>query len=672
MAMYFGACYYPEHWPESRWAHDAKLMREAGFNVVRIGEFAWNDLEPEEGRFDFAWLDRCIALLADEGIRVILGTPTASPPKRIMDRHPEIYKRDMYGHIRGFGTRMHYCFNAEAYVPYVRSIVGAMAEHYKNHPSVIGWQIDNEFGCSDTTWCYCDNCKAAFQRWLRAKYGTVEAVNEAWGTVVWNNRYESFEAIETPKLTVYQLHNPGLQLDFRRFSSDAIRAFMNIQVELLRAAAPGQPITHNMMGTFNEIDYYKLSETLDVAGLDIYPNFPNGEAINPYTPALFHDATRGFKGGAGYWVLEHQSGTPGGNIMKPTPKPGELRRWTYQSLAHGADAIVYFRWRTATFGAEEYWHGILQHSGVPGRKYDEVRRVGQEFAALAPELEGTVVRHRAAIVRSFENDWAFAIQPHTPGYEYLRGVKNYHRYFIERGDGVDVVSPEADWSEYRLVMLPNAAIVDDALVRKVYRFVEDGGTVILDFRAGSKLPDNRMRPEVLPGPFGPLLGIAIDDYGVIPLEDAQGVSFGDDGETCQARVWYDVVETTDPETEILAVFATDYFAGAPAVTRRRAGRGAAYYVATELDREGMAKLLDRACEEAGATPAWRVEHPEVEVSIRAASDRRIAFAINHGTESAVVRPPAGSVTLVGDATPIEGTDELSLPPNGVLVFRFSE
>ncbi|WP_309118270.1 beta-galactosidase [Paenibacillus sp.] len=663
--MYFGACYYPEQWPEERWATDAKLMREAGFNVVRIGEFAWNDFEPREGTFDFDWLDRCVALLANEGIRVILGTPTASPPKWIMDRHPELYKRDMYGHARGFGTRMHYCFNGPEYLPYVRNIVGAMAARYKDHPSVVGWQIDNEFGCSDTTWCYCDRCKAAFQRWLRSKYGTIEAVNEAWGTVVWNHRYASFEEIETPKLTVYQLHNPSLQLDFRRFSSDAVRDFMNVQVELLRAAAPRQPITHNMMGTFNEIDYYKLSETLDVAGLDLYPNFPHNERINPYAPALFHDATRGFKN-ANYWVLEHQSGTPGGNILKETPKPGELRRWTYQSIARGADAVVYFRWRTATFGAEEYWHGILQHSGVPGRKFEEVRRVGAEVLKLAPYLDGTTVRNDVAIVRSFDNDWAFAIQPHTPGYEYLRQVRNYHRYFVECGAGVDVVSQSADFGAYRVVILPNLAIVDDALADKIADFVEAGGAAVLDFRAGSKLPDNRMRAEVLPGPFGPLLGIAIDDYGIIPLDRKQRVTFEDDGTACEASVWYDVIEPNGAET--VASFASDYFAGAPAITRRRHGRGLAYYVGTELDRAGVRKLLDAVLTAQGAMPAWTVDHPEVEVSVRSNGNRRVTFAINHASVPVSIRPPAGSVDLLAAEPGAACPGETLLQPNDVFVF----
>ncbi|MCD9023139.1 beta-galactosidase [Cohnella silvisoli] len=667
--MYFGACYYAEQWPEERWERDISLMREAGFNLVRLTEFAWNKIERSEGQFTFDWLDRLIEMFGSAGIQVILGTPTASPPKWIMDRHPDMYKRDMYGHVRGFGTRMHYCFNNADYPSYIRKLVGAMTERYKNNANVIGWQIDNEFGCVDTTWCYCDTCKAAFQGWLKRKYSTIDALNESWGTVVWNNMYNSFEEIETPKLTVYQLHNPGYQLDFRRFSSEAVCRFQDIQIGIIRSAAPHQKITHNMMGTFNEIDYYKLAKPLDISGLDVYANFPDNEPINPYTPALHHDMTRGFKQ-ANYWVLEHQSGTPGAHILKVTPKPGELRRWTYQSIAHGADALLYFRWRTAVAGAEQHWHGILQHSGVPGRKYDEVRQVGAELAKLAPHLDGSIVCNQAAIIRCFDNDWVFDIQPHNPGYKYLRQVKNYHRYFIEKHTGVDVVSPTADFTKYNFIILPHLALVDDALADKIYRYVEIGGTVVMDFRAGAKLPDNRMRSEVLPGPFKKLLGIEIDDYGIIPEGESQQLQFLDGKGVSSAgyasSIWYDVVD--NKTAEVVAEFTSDYFAECPAVTCNAYGKGKAYYIATELDASARTRLLDRICKETGALPEWNVDHPLVEVTVRRREEQNIYFVLNHSNDLVSFTPPTGSVNLFTDE-PL--ATEVELEPNGVLVFSNS-
>ncbi len=662
--MYFGACYYPEHWPEERWATDVKLMQEAGFNLVRIGEFAWTRMEPEEGRFAFDWLDRIIGMLGDAGIKVVLGTPTASPPKWIMDRHPDLYKRDEYGHVRGFGTRMHYCFNNPEYPHYVRSIVGAMAERYKDHPHVIGWQIDNEFGCVGTTRCYCDTCKTAFQAWLQTKYGTVQALNEAWGTVVWNNEYRSFEEIETPKLTVYPLHNPGMQLDYRTFASDAVRRFMNIQVDLIRGAAPHQKITHNMMGIFNDIDYYALSRTLDVAGLDLYPNFPEGEPIHPYTPALQHDATRGFKM-RNYWIMEFQSGTPGANILKTPARPGDLRRWTYQAIAHGADALLYFRWRTAVLGSEQYWHGILQHSGVPGRKYAEVKRVGEELKQLEPFLTGSVIRHDAAIVRDYRNEWVFEIQPHHPDYSYMRQVKNIHRYFFDRHNGVDVIAPDADWEPYKLLILPHLAISDERLTEKIYRFVQSGGVILTDFRAGTKLPDNRMRSEVTPGPLRELLGIGIDDYGILAAEDEQRVRFEGDAASeagYDARIWFDVIETKGAET--VASFVSDYYAGTPAVTCHTYGEGQAYYAGTELAPDALYRLLDRLCDASGIVPEWAPYAQGLEVAIRRREGARIYFLINHSTIAVTIEPPAGCVDLLGGG---EAPSRLEIAAGDVVV-----
>ncbi|MFD0715887.1 beta-galactosidase [Paenibacillus sp. GCM10027626] len=666
--MYFGACYYPEHWPEERWERDAELMLKAGFNTLRIGEFAWTRLERYEGQFTFDWLDRCLRVFGEAGIKVILGTPTAGPPKWLMDRHPDLYKRDALGHVRGFGTRMHYCFNNDVYLSYVRRIVGAMAEHYKNNPSVVGWQIDNEFGCADTTWCYCDRCQSAFRSWLERKYGDIDALNEAWGTVVWNQTYNSFDEVPLPRLTTYDLHNPGLQLDFRRFSSDAIVRFQSVQAELLRRAAPHQPVTHNMMGPFGEIDYYKLSGELDIAGLDVYPNFPNGERINPYTPALHHDITRGLKNGSGYWILEHQSGTPGGNVMKTTPEPGELRRWTYQSIAHGADALLYFRWRTALFGGEQFWHGILQHSGVPGRKYDEVKQVGEELRKLAPLLAGSVVRNKAAIVRCYENEWVFDIQPQSPGYSYMAGVKRYHRYFQRSQAGVDIISPDADFSPYQLVILPNLMMADEAMAEKLRVYAENGGTAVLDFRAGAKSADNRMYADVLPGPFKALLGIEIDDYGIIEAdgERQRQLAFAGEERTYEAEVWYDVIHRLGDDVEVIAEFTSGYINGAPAVTRRRVGAGNAYYIATAPDDAALERLLDGIVCKSDARPEWVSGHPDVESAARRKGERCILFAINHADKEIELELPAGSRDLLSGAVLDR---QAALEPNGVLIFE---
>ncbi|QHW33310.1 beta-galactosidase [Paenibacillus rhizovicinus] len=670
--MLFGACYYPEHWVKERWETDARMMKEAGFNVVRMAEFAWIKMEPAEGEFDFEWLDEAIALFSAYGIRTILGTPTAGPPKWLLDKHPDIYQRDYQGHVRGFGTRRSYCSNNATYRDYTRAIVTEMAKRYGSHPDVIGWQIDNELGAIDTARCYCDSCKTAFVGWLKRKYATLDRLNEEWGTIFSSQLFTAWEQVHLPAYSVHQGHNPGLVLDFRRFSSDSVRGYQALQIGILREhCPPAQPITTNLMGSFNDLDYYDLSADLDLVSLDIYPIMKKVPEERAFRTGINHDAMRGLKG-MNYWVLEHQSGTPCTNTFSPTPKPGELRRWTYQSVARGADAIVYFRWRTLTYALEEYWHGILQHHGKPGRKYREVRQVGEELARLAPLLADTTVRSKAAIVKCFHNEWAFEIQPHASGFVYKDHQADYYRYFHDRNIQVDVISPDsAGFDGYDLLIVPNLMMSKEATVRAIHDYVRAGGTVVMDFRAGAKEWNNRMLPEILPGPFAGLLGIEVDDYGIIEPEHPVGLAFaeafGNAGLAGQAATWYDVIEPIGASTVVR--FTNDYFAGCPAVTRNEYGAGRAYYIGTELDRSTLNALFDGISAEAGLKPVLPSLPQGVEAVRREGDGRReVIFVINHNECEVSFAIEDGCVDLLTGRT-IRGVT--SLAANGILALERS-
>lgn len=680
--MYFGACYYPEHWPEERWERDARWMKEAGFNLVRMAEFAWARLEPEEGVYNFAWLDKAVELFAKYDIKIILGTPTAGPPIWLLEKHPDIYPVDYQGHRRGFGTRRHYCFNNPDFHHYTETIVARMAERYGGDSRIIAWQIDNELGGIQTTRCYCSHCQSRFQLWLQAKYGTVEKLNEAWGTIFSSQCYSSWEQLHPPRYSVHQGHNPGLMLDFYRFASDSVGRYQRLQADILRRLCPGQLITTNIMGSYNEMDYFRLAEDLDVVSLDIYPAMKRIPAERAFRTAINHDKTRGFKAG-NYWVLEHQSGTPGSGVMVSTPKPGELRRWTYQSVARGADAIVYFRWRTLTFGLEQYWHGILQHHGERGRKYEEVRQVGEELAAIAPLLEGTAPKARVAIVHSFDMEWSFDIQPHVRGFEHKDHAAEYYRYFHQHNILVDFVSPGEDWSSYALVIAPNLILTCEELTQKLYVYVERGGWVVMDFRAGAKDWDNRMLEQQLPGPYRQLLGIEIEDYGILDGRESAKITFcagdiedtGDSGDTGDSRdsgdseigafygkVWYDVTEPTTAEA--VAVFTEDYYAGSPAVTRNKCGLGEAYYAATQLNPAAMAQLLDSLCRKRGIGPVLNGLPDSVEAVCRENGERQLIFVINHNQAPALMRLDEAYTDLL-TGTVLRGETELG--ENGVLL-----
>ncbi|SFT16300.1 beta-galactosidase [Paenibacillus sp. BC26] len=664
--MKFGACYYPEHWPEERWELDVKLMKEAGLNVLRIGEFAWSKLERYEGSYDFSWMDRIIELLASHGIEVILGTPTAAPPKWLMDKHPDIYMRDNKGIARGFGNRRHYCYNNPNYMAASDRIVTAVAKHYGDRPNIIAWQTDNEFGCNDTVYCYCDYCRAAFQAWLRQTYTSIDQLNESWGTVFWSQTYNEWEQIVLPAYTVFHLHNPGLELDYRRFASDSVIAYQKRQIDLLKQFAPGQPVTHNMWSEMNEINSFELSKDLDFASWDIYPNLCFTDQPDPRESAIQLDMARGVKQ-APFWVLEHQSGAPGGNIMFPTPRPGELRRWTYHSVAHGADAIVYFRWRTCLFGAEQFWHGILPHDGIPGRRYDEVKHVGEELKRLMPFIEGSSAGAEVAIIRSYENEWVMDIQPQVMGHRYIRHLKSYYRYFYDHHIPVDILSDEADFSRYRVVVLPHYMLSKPEAKQRIYDYAAQGGTVLLDFRSGSRLWDNRMSDQTLPGIYRELLGISITDYGILREGQTRSVKLSQDTRSYNAQTWYDVIR---PETaEPIAWFGEDYYTGSPAATCNRYGKGAAYYLGMEPQPALMNALMDRICADAGVAPIQGIEVPDsIELTRRVSGEgREYIFAINHGTDLQSITLAEPLYELTTEQTIAAGTIEL--PGNGVFLFR---
>ena len=386
MGIHFGVDYYPEHWPRERWETDARLMKEMGVQVVRMAEFSWFKMEPAEGEFDFEWLEDAVALLDSYGIKTVLGTPTAAPPAWIIQKNPEIQPIDREGRRRHFGGRHHDCQSNAVYRAHISRFVTAYAKRFADNPGVIGWQIDNELGNSHGDLCMCDSCKRQFQAWLHKKYGTIEALNDAWGTAFWSQGYNHFEQIGTPLLTAVG-ENPSAMLDWKCFCSDLIVDFAAHQARILREICPNHFITHNFMCFDNKVNYYDLAGLLDFVSNDIYP--AGHWQKQPHQPdselAACHDVIRGYKKKP-FWMMEQQSGMAGWEIMGRALEPGQMSAWAMQSVAHGADAVVFFRWRTCAMGTEQYWHGILGHSGNPGRTYHEAKRLTETFAKYMEDL----------------------------------------------------------------------------------------------------------------------------------------------------------------------------------------------------------------------------------------------------------------------------------------------
>ena len=638
-------------------------MAEAGFNVVRLSEFAWSQMAPEEGMFDFAWLDRAIAILAARGIRVVLGTPTASPPPWLMTKSADLFIVLEDGHRSTYGNRREYCPNNRLYREHSRRIVTEMASHYVDHPAVVAWQIDNEFGQA----CYCPICKAAFQGWLRARYGSLEALNDAWGTTFWSHVYTDWAQIPVP-VKAGRTPNPGLYLDYRRFISDTYVRFQQEQLDILRERCPGRPVTHNFMGFgYEGLDYFDLARPLDFVVWDNYPVLWFDADADPAAVALGHDTMRGLKG-RNFWVMEQQSGAGGWETMGPMPRPGQLRLWTYQAIAHGADAVVYFRWRTARFGTEQYWHGLLDHHGRPGRRYREIQTVGLELARLGDQVLEAQSRSQVAMVLSYDSRFSFQGQPGHADFRYADLFRSYYAALHRRNIGVDVVPPLDDLSAYRLVLAPALHVVDDATAENLRRYVAGGGTLLLSARSGVKDETNAVVNLPLPGLLADICGLEVSDYSAllggtsvpVMLELPGNIENPRGG---QAVLWSDVLAPTT--AEIVGRYESEYYAGEAAVALNTLGSGRALYVGTI----GDGALHDLIV-------GWLVDTTEVSASastpdgVEAVSrwkdGRQLLFLMNHTTRAQTIETPGPATELIS-GEPV--ARQLTLEPYGVAVLR---
>jgi beta-galactosidase len=655
--MYYGADYYPEHWPEDRWPTDARLMREAHFNVARLAEFAWALMEPEEGKFNFGWLHKAIDLLAAEGIQTVLGTPTAAAPAWLCQQHPEMMRLDDTGHRAVFGLRQHTCINNPDFRKASDRIVTAMAKEFGKRDDVIAWQTDNEFG----RLCYCPICRTKFQEWLKELYGDLDSLNAAWGTVFWSHIYSDWSQIPVPMIALSP-SNPSLALDYRRFMSSSFDTFQASQIKILRELSPGRPITHNFMGFLPEIlDYQQLARDLDFASWDNYPMFRN----DPYPGrmGLNHDQTRGLKQ-SNFWVMEQQSGPTGWDTMSATPRPGQIRLFTYQAIAHGADGIVYFRWRPCRFGTEQYWHGILNHDGSVNRRYKEVAQIGAEVKAIWPELEGSEPVAEVAILNDYDSRFAFQFQKSNPAFDYAEHVRRYYDPLHEMSVTVDVICCDVDLSKYKIVIAPTLFVLKEETAKRLREYVQNGGCLITTFRTGVKDEYSRIVDEALPGRIRDVMGVRVEEYHS-PWTDEVNKIAGVDGDLPEGEVklWVDVLEPQG--AEVIANYSEGFAPGKPAITRNSFGKGAAIYVGTAPSKEFNAAFLKKLLAERGVKqgpdrPDW------VEISTRRKGDTNYLFAMNHSAEvKEVPSLRSGIDLLTGKAL----NQPLTLEPFGVAIVK---
>jgi len=665
-----GVDYYPEHWEESMWEEDIALMKQSGVEVVRVGEFAWSRMEPREGEFDLGWLDRALDRFAQYDIDVVIGTPTHTPPRWLTDKYPDILPILPGGAVYQPGVRGHRCFNSRELRRYGERIIGRLAERYAKHPAVIGWQTDNEFSMLDS-----QSAQAAedFRDWVYRKYGTLDNLNREWGTVVWSGEYSDWSEV-TPPLGGSPYQNPSFLLDFSRFQWDTVADFQNGQIAAIRAHCPDHFITHNFHSYPQRLDLYRVGEALDFASFDYYPNTsPDKASTSPYSGALSLDVTRGVKR-RNFWIMEQLSGSPGAWMpMWRMPQPGYIRAYVWQAISRGADTVVHFRWRSARIGAEQFWHGLIDHSNVPGRRLAEFAETSAEVRRLAPLLEGTSPQAQVAILMSHEQLEALRIQKQTDHFDYYENLKEYHRALTKLGIGCDVIDWRQPLDGYRVVIAPHLYLLDDEAAERLSRFAADGGTLLLTARTGVKNLNNVCVMQPLPGLLADCAGVTVREYD--PLGSDVVRLDGEDGEQYACSQWADILDPAPGgRTEVLARYGGPvFFAGEAAVTRHEFGRGETYYLGTHPEEEYLRALLLRIARERGLPHAEGLP-AGVQVSVRAGAGGAYLFVLNLSRETrrfrlggAYAEAASGEGLLGGRRY---GGGELELKPYGVEIFRF--
>lgn len=675
-----GAPHYPEHVDESYWDNDARRMAEAGFNVARLGEFAWHIFEPREGTFDFDLFDRAIEGLARRGVNTILCTPTATPPRWLTAKHPEILRLDGNGRSMGHGSRQYADTSSPVFRDYSRKITRAMADHYRDNANVIGWQTDNELNTSMPE-SYSPSALKEFQAYLQETYKTIDRLNFAWGGDFWATAYGDFSEIVFPLDFSPSFPGPGHLQDYHRFLAFSTARFQHDQVEILRATNAGWFIFHNL-GGLRDIDFRgQFSTDLDFVGYDIYP-FLYDEFFrlgnHAKIQALHLDICRGFSGN--YIVPEQQSGfgaQPG--FCTLTPEPGEMRRMAMSSVARGADGIMFFRWRPAHFGAEIYWMGIIDHDDVARRRYDEARQFATEMTALKDKILGTHVRMDVGIAGSdFDNQEAhktFPIGLPSPQDD----ATLLHQYCYDRGIACGFIHPEDDLSNLKVFYVPHWVIWKDNWTERLQVFAENGGIIIIGARTGTRDENNHVIRETAPGrSLSKLTGVRVEDFGRLAAPGANGLfntmsrsgglvippdrpaessrrirryTFGN--HEFDAGYFYENL-AVEPEVEIIGVWSNRYAVGAPAITSRAVGKGRVLYVGTYLTPELTAQLATRTFADANVEPLVPDLPDGVEVTMRENDERQLLFMQNiKDTPVAVTGVPAGSNLLDGKR-PVSG------------------
>lgn len=627
--MLLGVDYYPEQWDISIMEEDLANIKELGSNVIRIGEFAWHLMEKEEGKYDFSFFDTVIKKANEYGLKVIFGTPTATIPAWLVKKYPEILSEFENGEKRTFGGRHIYCFNSEVFYKYSEKIIRELANHYKDEKNIVAWQIDNEFGHEGSDECYCPKCHRAFQEFLRNKFNnSIDELNKTYGTTFWSQEYNSFEEIPVPKKTI-TTHNPALRLDWERFRSKSIVDYSNFQVELLKSIIPDCVVIHDFPGggLDKHVDYSKVAQKLNVVAFNNYPVWGGQkEPIPPHEIAFGLDYIRGLKR-ENFWITEAIMGAQGHDITGFLPRPNQAKMWSCQGMARGCSSLIYFRYRGATKGAEQFCYGILDADNKKRRKFYEVKDFFHNIIKYEDILEHPI-KSKVAIVYDYDSLASFRIQKQSILLDCHQEMKKFYKPFYDSNIMVDIISEDKDFSEYKILILPVMIIWKKELTEKVKEFAKNGGIVVMTYRTAVKDIDNNLTlGEMLPVGYNDFVGAYVEEteslqeYNSLDLE-GKGFFNGIKG---KGGIFRDMLVSKG--AEVLFRYNDKFYDTFSAVTKNSYGKGKVYYIGCSPEEAILKLIVDDILNSAELQKTLSPDN--VEIVVRENGDKQIKIYINH-------------------------------------------
>lgn len=665
--IWYGGDYNPEQWGPETWQEDERMFKLAGIDVATVNVFSWAMLQQDEDTYDFSFLDATIDRLYKSGVHVCLATSTGAHPAWMARKYPDVLRVDVQGRKRRFGGRHNSCPNSPAYRKYSEKLAGLLAERYKDHPGLLIWHVSNEYG----GYCYCDNCAAAFRTWLKERYGTLDEVNRAWNTRFWGHTFYDWEDIVVPNELSEEWNGnrtnfQGISLDYRRFQSQSLLDCYKLEYEAIKKYTPDIPVTTNLMGFYPELDYFEWAKYMDIVSWDNYPSLDTPVSHT----AMTHDLMRGLKSGAPFMLMEQTPSQQNWQPYNSLKRPGVMRLWSYQAVAHGADTVLFFQLRRSIGACEKYHGAVIEHVGHEHtRVFREVAELGRELQQLGGTLLDARTEAKVAIVYDWENRWATELSSGpTVALNYVNEVHKYYDALFRMHVECDMVSVEEDFGKYEIVIAPVMYMVKPGFAKKVEEFTQNGGTFVTTFFSGIVNENDLVTTGGYPGELRPVLGIWAEEIDALfPDQKNQIVMKQPWGELTgpyECGLLCDLIHAEG--AEVLAEYGADFYKGMPVLTVNRFGNGRAYYVASSPEASFLQGFLKNLCEEKGIKPL--LEAPAgVETARRVKDGKAYLFLLNHNAEDTQVDIGANAKKELLSGETLAGT--VTVSGRGVLILE---